>query len=143
MDAMAVSSSTKRLSNRLVSRLLAIAILSSLTVFAGGCGDDGVYKVSGSVNFKGKPVPSGEIRFTPDKGNKGPMVLARIKEGKYETPKDKGVVGGAYQLRVTGYAAAGNSKDPSAPDFGKQLFKTYREEVDFPKEDSEHNIEID
>ena len=95
------------------------------------------------LRSKGEPVPAGEIRFTPNKGNKGPMVLVRIKEGKYQTPKDKGIVGGAYQLRVTGYGAAGSTQDPTAPDFGKPLFPIYREDVEFPKEDLEHNIEVD
>jgi len=108
-----------------------------------GCGDDGKYKVSGSVTFNGNPIPKGEIRFTPNKGNKGPPVLVFIKEGKYETPKDKGLVGGSYQLRVSGFEAAVESKDPSAPDAGKQLFKIYREDVEFPKEDFEHNIAIE
>ena len=118
------------------------AIVASLT-FCVGCGDDGKYTVSGTVTFEGQPVPSGEIRFTPDNGNKGPMVLTRIKDGKYETPKDKGLVGGSYQLRVSSYGAAGNANDPTAPDFGKPLFKPYRQDVEFPKEDFEHNIEIE
>lgn len=122
---------------------LCIPTLFACLLVSTGCGDDGKYKVTGSVNFKGDPVPSGEIRFTPDKGNKGPMVLARIKDGKYETPQDKGLVGGHYQLRVSGYGAAGNSKDPTAPDFGKPLFEPHREDVEFPKEDHEFNINID
>lgn len=118
-------------------------LLIALLSLSMGCADDGKFEVSGTVSFKGKPVPAGEIRFTPDKGNKGPIVLARIKAGKYETPKDKGLVGGHYQLRISGYGAAGNSKDPTASDFGRPLFSTYREDVEFPKEDFEHNIEID
>lgn len=117
-------------------------LLSCLAVFI-GCADDGKYTVSGSVTYKGQPVPSGEIRFTPDKGNQGPAVLARIKEGTFSTPKDKGLLGGSYQLRVSGYGAAGNTKDPTAPDFGKPLFPIYREDVEFPQEDFEHNIQID
>ncbi len=108
-----------------------------------GCGGDGKHTVSGSVTYQGNPVPAGEIRFTPNKGNKGPIVLVKIKDGRFETPKDKGIVGGAYQLRVTGYGSAGNSKDPTAPDFGRQLFPIYREDLEFPREDHEHNIEID
>lgn len=123
------------------SRLFMCALTT--LVMSVGCGDDGKYTVSGSVTFQGKPVPAGEIRFTPDRGNKGPVVLARIKEGAYETPRDKGLVGGYYQLRVTGYGAAGNAKDPSAPDFGKQLFPTYREDVAFPAEDYQFDIRID
>jgi hypothetical protein len=53
------------------------------------------------------------------------------------------VVGGPYQLRVSGYGAAGNSKDPTAPDFGRPLFPTHRQSVDLPKEDYEYDITID
>lgn len=124
----------------LTSFVFAIVVLLCV-----GCGDDGVYRVSGKATFKGKPIPSGEIRFTPDgsKGNRGPAVLAKIKEGHYETPKDKGVVGGAYQIFISGYAAAGNAKDPTAPDFGRQLFPDEVHEVDFPKEDYEFDITIE
>ena len=124
------------------ARLFCLTAFIACSVLSIGCGDDGKFTVIGTVTYKGQPVPAGEIRFTPDKGNKGPIILVRIKDGKYETPKDKGIVGGAYQLRVSGYGAAGNSNDPTAPDFGKQLFETYREDVEFPKEDFEHNIEI-
>lgn len=131
----------RKLSLRLVPRFLILAT----TLFGIGCRDDGKYAVSGIVTFKGEPVPAGEIRFTPDmsKGHNGPVVLAKIKEGRYETPRDKGVVGGPYQLRVSGYGASGNSKDPSAPDFGRPLFPTHRQSVELPKEDHEHNIVIE
>lgn len=125
-------------------------ILPGILVLAGalfsiGCSDDGKYAVTGAVTFKGKPVPSGEIRFSPDtsKGNNGPAVLAVIKAGRYETPRDKGLVGGPYQLRVTGYGAAGNSKDPTAPDFGRPLFPVHRVFVEFPKEDYEYDIAVE
>lgn len=121
------------------SRLL-ITLASALCL---GCGDSGLYRVSGTVTYKGQPVPSGEIRFTPHQGNTGPMILAKIRDGSYETPKDKGVVGGPYQLQVKGYAKAGNSNDPTAPDFGTSLFGVYRENVEFPKDDYEHDIVVD
>ena len=81
--------------NSLFQLKLVAALLLSL--FCVGCGDDGKYSVSGEVTYKGEPIPSGEIRFTPNNGNKGPMVLVKIKDGHYETPADKGLVGGDYQ----------------------------------------------
>jgi hypothetical protein len=130
---------------KLLQWLLLRSLLLAAALFSIGCsGDDGKYAVSGAVTFKGESVPAGEIRFTPDtsKGHKGPVVLARIKEGRYETPRDKGVVGGPYQLRVSGYGAAGNSKDPTAPDFGRPLFPIHLRSVELPKEDHEYHIEI-
>ena len=120
-------------------------LILAAALFSIGCGDDGKYAVSGTVTFKGEPVPAGEIRFTPDtsKGHKGPVVLARIKDGRYETPRDKGVLGGPYQLRVSGHGAAGNSKDPTAPDFGRPLFPIHRRSVELPEADYEFDIAIE
>lgn len=123
------------------SLMVAGALLCSI-----GCsGDDGKHTISGTVTFKGEPVPAGEVRFTPDmsKGNNGPVVLARIKEGRYETPSDKGVVGGPYQLRVSGFGSAPNSKDPTASDFGRPMFPVHRQDVDLPREDHEFDIVIE
>ena len=122
-------------------RLLLLAVALAVV----GCADDGTYTISGTVTYKGAPVPAGEIRFTPDtsKGNKGPPVLAVIKEGQYETPRAKGIMGGAYQLRVSGYGAAPNSKDPTAPDFGRPLFPIHRRSVDLAHEDQQYDIVVE
>ena len=122
---------------------MSITFMFTFCLLATGCGDDGKFTVSGTVTFEGEPVPAGEIRFTPDKGNKGPIILTQIKDGKYSTPDNKGIVGGAYQLRVSGFGNAVQSKDESAPDFGNSLFSIYREDVEFPLQDTEHNIDIE
>lgn len=107
-----------------------------------GCGQSPYSAVSGTVTFKGKPVPSGEIRLTPDssQGNKGPMISMLIVDGKYQTPEDKGVIGGPYQVRIMGYGP-GSSSDPTAGEV--QLFDTQQQTADFPKgEDTVHDITI-
>ncbi len=57
-----------------------------------GCGKKGParYRVSGSVTYKGKPVPVGAIQFTPDvsKGNTSPSAFAAIKDRRYDSGKD-------------------------------------------------------
>ncbi len=125
----------------MIKSLLAMFALTLLL----GCSDDGRFLLSGSATFQGEPIPSGEVRLTPDvdKGNRGPAVLAKIKDGRYQTPEDKGVVGGAYVLRVTGYGQAVNSRDPTAPDFGRRLFPAQRLYVELPKEDYEYDIVIE
>ena len=60
-----------------------------LVVLLLGCsGEDGPqrYRVSGTVTFKGAPVPIGVIQFPPDatQGNSGPPAFADIKDGKYD-----------------------------------------------------------
>ena len=70
-------------------------------------------------------------------------MLAKIKDGRYQTTDDKGVVGGAYVVRVTGYGKAIESKDPTASDFGRSLFPAQRLYVELPNEDSEYDIAIE
>jgi hypothetical protein len=84
----------------------AFAQTAALLLLAGVVGCDGGpkrYPVAGAVTVGGRPVPTGEVVFEPDsaKGNNGPGSVARIKDGRYETDPDKGVIGGAYVVRIT------------------------------------------
>ena len=117
-----------------------------ITMSVSGCSQDNTFHtVSGSVTYDGKPVPVGEVQFMPDstKGNRGPSVMASIKDGQYKTRKGKGIVGGPYVLMVTGYQAAPDSADPTAPGYGAQLFERTKQYFEFPKGDCEHNIVIE
>ena len=63
-------------------------LLIGLTVLAmhtAGCGPSGpqTYPVTGTVTFKGEPVPEGEILLTPIEGDYGPEP-GKIREGKFE-----------------------------------------------------------
>lgn len=79
-------------------------------------------QVSGTVTFKGKPVPAGYVSFMPDAsaGNTGAVKVAQIKDGIYNTAADTGpgISPGANIIRVAGFD--GNPK----PGFGqgKQIF---------------------
>lgn len=112
-----------------------------------GCGDAGptTYEVSGSVTYKGKPVPKGSITLTPDssEGNKGPGTVAAIEDGKFSTPPGKGVVGGPYVLRIQGYDGVPiQGGEGGMDETGTELFKPYELKKGLPKEDSELDIEI-
>lgn len=94
----------------ILGQVLAIASLVgclAVLLITSGCGSpaSASYEVSGTVTYDGKPIPRGNIVFTPDSkaGNTGPGTVAEIKDGKFETPDGKGVVGGKYILLVTGY----------------------------------------
>ena len=101
-----------------------------------GCGgDDGPPRadVSGTVTFKGQPVPVGKIFFEPDtaKGNSGPQAFADIKDGKYSTAESgKGVVGGPHLVRISGW----DGKAQGDMTMGNSIFVDYRTVVDLPKE---------
>ena len=116
------------------NRNLTLATLI-LATFA-GCGGDGSpqrFHLSGDVTFDGQPIPAGMIVFTPDgaKGNSGPQGTAEIKDGKYDTSAEggMGIGGGATVVRVTGLS-------------GTKLLCEYEDQVDLPKEDSIHNVEV-
>ncbi|MDR2438850.1 MAG: hypothetical protein LBE12_05715 [Planctomycetaceae bacterium] len=86
------------------SYFLGCIIVFSLLVVV-GCNPSGVkrYQVSGTVTFDKQPVAEGEIRFSPDttKGNTGPQGYAAIKNGKFKTLKETGVIVGPMYATVT------------------------------------------
>ena len=108
-----------------------------------GCGGSGVERtaLSGKVTFKGKPVPSGLIYFTPDtsRGNSGPQGFAEITEGKYSTDNlGLGAVSGPMVVQITGYAEAkSNSEDAQA-----LLFPTYQTTIEIDQNTKSLDFDI-
>ncbi len=131
----------------LPSRLLT---LTSLTVIGWlvGCGGADGYKVSGVVNFQGKPVPAGKIYFMPDssKGNKGATGFADIKDGKYDTslPGGQNAPSGAVVIAVEGTdpSAAANKKETSGEVTVKLLFARYELPAELPSSSSTKDIDV-
>jgi len=111
-----------------------VGLIGVVTGCSGGGGPPR-YRVSGEVKFDGKPVPYGEVLFTPDggKGNSGAQGIATIKDGKYDTAGTRapGVAGGAMVVHVTAL---------SDPD-GKLLCE-HEFNVDLPKADTARDIDI-
>lgn len=130
---------------KVVFRFVAVVLAIVACLLSVGCEQNPYSAVTGSVTYNGQPVPSGEVRLTPDSrsGNSGPAVVCMIRDGKYQTPEQKGVVGGAYQLRIMGYGPAPETDDPTASDTGAPMFKTQTQAAEFPKgEDCVHDITI-
>ena len=71
-----------------------------------GCGDDGLprrYPVYGTVTYKGKPVESGTITFTPRDLHNGRSAGGTIKDGNYSLASlttDDGAMAGHYKVSV-------------------------------------------
>lgn len=121
-------------------RSAALAALAAAAV-AGCGGEEKLYNVSGTVTYKGRPVPKGLIFFDPDstKGTSGTQGFANILNGKYTTAdQGRGVRGGAYTVRVSGF----DGKEANEAPFGQPLFPEYTTNKDLPKADSELDIDV-
>ncbi len=124
---------------------LAAVTLSAAALVSAGCGGGGGsdverFRVSGTVTFKGEPIPAGTVTFEPNvtKGNKGPFGYATITNGKFDTSSVKGTVGGPHFVRIEG---TDGKVTPDKPQ-GSRLFNAHRVEVDLPKSNSEQKFEV-
>ena len=85
-----------------------IIAIVGFAVFS-GCGGPGGpprYPVSGSVTYAGSPLALGRISFEPDtsQANQGPGGYGDIVNGRYETYRTMGAVGGPHRVVIEGYA---------------------------------------
>ncbi len=91
---------------RTFSARLATALAFTGLLVAVGCSDDGLgkrYSVSGTVTYKGQPLPKGSINFTSEKAD-GRGATGEIKNGSYtlttQNPGD-GAFEGGYLVTIT------------------------------------------
>jgi hypothetical protein len=101
---------------RLVKALAATCTMGAVLAFLGCSSDDGVgqrYSVSGTVTYKGKPLPKGTIGFQPEEKGAARGASGEIVDGAYslttQTPGD-GAFPGKYKVTV----AARESADENA-----------------------------
>lgn len=82
-------------------------VLFVFSVMFTGCGGgEPLAQVSGTVTFKGKPIPAGNVMFTPDVSLSGGQVrMFMVKDGAYDSSKDPspGLKPGKYEVTVMGY----------------------------------------
>lgn len=117
-------------------------LLAAVLVTAGCGGPSGPlrYRVSGSVQYKGEPVPVGTIVFEPDssKGNSGPACYAQITNGRYVSESGQGAVGGPHVVRIAGADGVPANEMPQ----GQTLFPEYQTTIDLPKADSTQDFVV-
>lgn len=90
------------------NRLLLPFGLILTAAFTVGCNPaPKVAQISGTVTFKGQPVPAGYITFTPDvaTGTLGQVVGFQIQNGKYDSKANvpPGLGSGSYKVRIGGF----------------------------------------
>lgn len=118
---------------------LAVMVLGLL-----GCGGSGIEKiqVSGTVTYQGQPIPYGKVMFQPDRtqGNFGPMGVALIENGRFESRSDRGIVPGA--LKVTVYGHNGKNRDPEYRPYGDPMFEPYTTTLNLTETTEEEIIDV-
>lgn len=110
-----------------MSRLIALFMLMGLL----GCGPGkpALTEISGTITFKGEPIPAGDISFTPDVSiSNGQLRMYMVKDGKFnsEDTPESGLLPGKYKVRINGYDGV------QIPNFfsGKQIFNAVEQEMD-------------
>jgi hypothetical protein len=107
-----------------------------------GCGSEKIHDLSGTITFKGKPVPAGHIVFEPDTsaGNSGAAGFATIKGGQYDTRifEGRGTVGGPHHVRILGLDGVPRGELLN----GMPVFPEYSTTADLPKEDATQDFEV-
>ena len=85
-----------------------------------GCGRSGPERVvvSGTVNYQGKPLRRGEIRFFPIQKTDTPMTGAYVVDGRYTADKRGGVPVGTHRVVIEAFRSKRKAGGPtgSPPD---------------------------
>jgi hypothetical protein len=125
------------------SRRLPGIALMIVALAVTGCGKSGPdrIEITGTVTFKGKPVPAGNIVFDPDpkRGNDGPGAFAHIKQGRFDTrDAGKGPIAGVYQAHVTGMDGVPGPEMPQ----GHILFSQWTTDVEVDRSKTDFHFDV-
>jgi hypothetical protein len=128
-----------------MARLAILLCVVAALACAAGCGSGATNRVAvwGNVTWKGAPVPSGIVYFSPDtkKGNSGPQGYALIKDGKFDTRDklSKGCVTGAQVASVHG--CDGQNPAPGRP-YGSNLFAPFELAVEVAQAGGQMDLNV-
>lgn len=95
-------------------------------VLTGCSSKEPMSQIAGTVTFKGKPIPAGNVMFTPDVSLAGGQVrMFMVTDGAYDSTKDPspGLMPGKYEVTITGY----DGKKIPMYFAGKQIFNAIKE----------------
>lgn len=110
-----------------------------------GCGgNDGPkrYRVTGTITFKGEPVPVGYIQFIPEPPSRGPEGFAEVLDGKFSTNNyGRGVIGGPHKVVIEGSSGGELNEDGERP-MGEKLFDNYETTHNFEEENAEVDFDV-
>jgi hypothetical protein len=111
-----------------------------------GCGERGPqrYEVSGVVTLDGRPLPAGQLVFTPDvtRDNSGVQAKAEIKDGRFTTTSGFGSIGGPHRVELQGFDGVPHQGPEFLHTQGKPLFAPTSAEVDLPRQSAKLVIDV-
>ena len=116
---------------RAASLALCFACMAAAAVVGCGRGSSDRVVVTGTVTYRGEPLPSGRIHFVPAEGTKAPQSGAEIVDGKYTVDAKGGVPHGTHKIRITAqrvdprYAGIGDSVPNDFQDVGGPPMQQY------------------
>lgn len=106
-----------------------LSVLLLLLVIVGCDSKPKLTEISGTVTFKGQPIPAGDVSFTPEVSvSGGQLQMYMVKDGKYDSAQTpgSGLLPGKYKVRINGYDGK------QIPNFysGKQIFNAVEEQIE-------------
>lgn len=106
-----------------------LSVLLLLLVMVGCDSKPKLTEISGTVTFKGQPIPAGDVSFTPEVSvTGGQLQMYMVKDGKYDSAQtpESGLLPGKYKVRINGYDGK------QIPNFysGKQIFNAVEEQIE-------------
>jgi hypothetical protein len=113
---------------RLIGRAPGAVTLGAALVLLAGCSSKPpMGQISGTVTFKGQPVPAGWISFTPEPG-KGSVRVCQIKDGVYDSSKEgqPGIFPGKNLVKIAGF----DGVKVRLWGQGKQIFNPVDDEIE-------------
>lgn len=130
------------------SRRSVFAPLVGLVLLDTGCGmlpQPGWLR--GTVTYQGKPVPAGEISFTPDPPGRGPDIpmVCQIRNGTYQVAFSRAMPDGRYVVKIVGLEAAGPAglvPNATVSPYTKALFRPYEATVEVTRSVTTYDFEV-
>jgi hypothetical protein len=102
-------------SRMILNRTFCIILCGTIALLTACTKQSEPIHVSGTVTYRGQPVPKGVILIHPNRqqGNSGPFGIAIISNGKFDTKelKGRGAPPGPVMFAVTGYDNGGTAED--------------------------------
>jgi len=125
-----------------VSAIKSCSILILTLLVTAGCqksDDPRAYHLSGTVKIDGKPIKAGKISFLPSRkdGNSGPMGIASIVDGNYDTTNlgGRATVGGPHIVQIEEFPSVEfNEFEEIVSSSRPTLKKPHLEDFDIPKD---------